>query len=88
MFSVAELLTHFHEICTDVENLALKSVNNINLPVCGSLTQLTSMDCFNLLVNAMSLLLNNTLFHILVSTISVSLICIFYIFVKKIFNST
>lgn len=46
-----ELLTHFHQICWNAEDLALRNVHNIEIPICSILTELTSTDCLNLIVS-------------------------------------
>jgi len=51
MFNESELITHFDSIYSFAEVLALKSVREIQIPVCSSLTQLTSTDCLKLMVS-------------------------------------
>lgn len=47
----AALLTQFNELRCDVEVLALKTLYNIQIPVCGVLRQLSLKDCFKLIVS-------------------------------------
>ncbi|KAE9539982.1 hypothetical protein AGLY_005234 [Aphis glycines] len=49
MFNESELITHFESIYNFAEVLALKNVREIQIPVCSSLTQLTSKDCLKLM---------------------------------------
>ncbi|XP_060849147.1 uncharacterized protein LOC132928472 [Rhopalosiphum padi] len=49
MFNESELITHFDSIYNFAEVLALKSVREIEIPVCSSLIQLTSTDCLKLM---------------------------------------
>jgi len=51
MFNESELITHFDSIYGLAEVFALKSVREIQIPVCSSLTQLTSTDCLKLMVS-------------------------------------
>lgn len=51
MLNESELITHFDSIYGFAEVLALKSVREIQIPVCSSLTQLTSTDCLKLMVS-------------------------------------
>jgi len=51
MFNESELITHFDSIYSFAEELALKSVREIQIPVCSSLAQLTSTDCLKLMVS-------------------------------------
>lgn len=51
MFNESELITHFDRIYDFAKVLALKSVREIQIPICSSLTQLTSTDCLKLLVS-------------------------------------
>lgn len=47
----AVLLTQFNELRDDVEVLALKTLYDIQIPVCGVLRQLPLKDCFKLIVS-------------------------------------
>lgn len=51
MSNESELITHFDTIYGFAEVLALKSVCEIQIPVCNSLTQLTSKDCIKLMAS-------------------------------------
>lgn len=51
MLNESELITHFDSIYGFAEVLALKSVREIQILVCSSLTQLTSTDCLKLMVS-------------------------------------
>lgn len=45
------LLTQFNELRWDVEMLALKTLYDVQIPVCGFLRQLSLKDCFKLIVS-------------------------------------
>lgn len=47
----AVLLTQFNELRDDVEVLALKTLYDIQIPVCDVLRQLPLKDCFKLIVS-------------------------------------
>ncbi|XP_025194963.1 uncharacterized protein LOC112594413 [Melanaphis sacchari] len=51
MLNESELITHFDSIYRSAEVLALKRVCEIQIPICNSLTQLTSTDCLKLMKN-------------------------------------
>ncbi|XP_022164015.1 uncharacterized protein LOC111029357 [Myzus persicae] len=54
MFDESELITHDNGLYTFAEVLALKSVREIQMPVCNFLTQLTSTDCLKLMKHEMN----------------------------------
>lgn len=51
MFDESELITNYRNLWLNAEALALKCVNDIELPVCGFLSQLTSKECLSLIVS-------------------------------------
>jgi len=51
MFDESELIVHYNSLYGFAEVLALKSVREIQMPVCNFLTQLTSTDCLKLMVS-------------------------------------
>lgn len=56
MYHESELLTQFHKVCWNAEILALKSLHDIEIPLCGHLNELTSSDCLKLIVSIFNLM--------------------------------
>lgn len=47
----SQLFEHFPELCWKAESLAMSSVHDIQIPICGVLSELTSTDCTDLIVS-------------------------------------
>lgn len=50
----SDLLTKFDQLRGNAEMLSMKSIYNVQVPLCGFLNQLTSTDCLKLIVSAFS----------------------------------
>lgn len=46
-----DLLTDVHQLCWNVEVLAIKNLHAVEVPLCGFLTHLSAKDCVELLVS-------------------------------------
>lgn len=58
MYDESELLEDYNVLCWKTEDLALKSILNIELPLCSILTKLSSTNCLNLMVSIIVIFIN------------------------------